>query len=514
MRKLRWIAAIGFLLLLLFAFWQLRGSQTKIEPQELGRLVSEELIYADDGSVDFVAMLDRWAARDVQPGDNAYVDYCRIIGPSKMESEQWAMMCRVLGAQSLEAAQHYILFEGAEAMSAPGNRPSWEDLTLRPWRGEEFPRAEVWIKQNEGLINPIRAASQKSDYFCPMSPFVHPNERQIQMVEASPDDFVNMRELARFMAAHAMRAVSQGDLDTGLADLTTLHRMAGQLAQGSTTVQRLVAASFDRWAVIAAASAIGSATWKPTQLADYRQFLREKPLELSFAPCISIAERFMVLDAVQSVQRWGADVLQGAGKGSVDKDQEKWSSVDWPMVANVVTEKYDAIIAAMKTTDDLDRLRELQSVEDNLMPNYSGFDLFLLKFKGASARSKVIGEILASLFIPAAPTLVATEIRTKMQREMLDLGLAIAEYRLDNGKPPETLELLVPKYVDAVPLDRFSGEPLIYRVYDDGFELISVGRDGKFDDDPTPDSSKDIRFVARPYQPAAAETPPQAALTK
>lgn len=55
-------------------------------------------------------------------------------------------------------------------------------------------------------------------------------------------------------------------------------------------------------------------------------------------------------------------------------------------------------------------------------------------------------------------------------------AIACERYRIANGKWPETLEALVPTYLDAVPLDPYTGKPLLYRVLSDGAVVYSVGR--------------------------------------
>ena len=61
---------------------------------------------------------------------------------------------------------------------------------------------------------------------------------------------------------------------------------------------------------------------------------------------------------------------------------------------------------------------------------------------------------------------------------MLVTELAIDEYRLERGHLPESLAELVPRYLPSIPLDPFSGQPLVYRQRSDGYLLYSVGANG------------------------------------
>jgi len=56
-------------------------------------------------------------------------------------------------------------------------------------------------------------------------------------------------------------------------------------------------------------------------------------------------------------------------------------------------------------------------------------------------------------------------------------ALAIQRYRLANDRLPDTLDDLVPDYLDAVPIDPFDGEQLRYKKLEVGFVVYSIGED-------------------------------------
>jgi len=60
----------------------------------------------------------------------------------------------------------------------------------------------------------------------------------------------------------------------------------------------------------------------------------------------------------------------------------------------------------------------------------------------------------------------------------LQAALGCERYRLAHGKWPTTLDAIVPQYLSAVPLDPFSGQPLLYRLLPDGVAIYSVGANG------------------------------------
>jgi hypothetical protein len=60
-------------------------------------------------------------------------------------------------------------------------------------------------------------------------------------------------------------------------------------------------------------------------------------------------------------------------------------------------------------------------------------------------------------------------------------ALALRLYRKENGRYPENLQQLVPKYLPSMPIDPYDGKPLRYRKLQKGFKVWSVGGNRKDD---------------------------------
>ena len=60
-------------------------------------------------------------------------------------------------------------------------------------------------------------------------------------------------------------------------------------------------------------------------------------------------------------------------------------------------------------------------------------------------------------------------------------GLACRLFKSRNGGYPETLEALVPAILNEVPIDPFTGKPLVYRREGEGFIVYSLGSNQKDD---------------------------------
>jgi hypothetical protein len=75
----------------------------------------------------------------------------------------------------------------------------------------------------------------------------------------------------------------------------------------------------------------------------------------------------------------------------------------------------------------------------------------------------------------------ARHLRSEAEIRLLHADIAIELFRRKNERYPSSLSELVPACVNTVPLDPFSGQPLIYRVTTNSYLLYSIGPDRKDD---------------------------------
>ncbi len=92
------------------------------------------------------------------------------------------------------------------------------------------------------------------------------------------------------------------------------------------------------------------------------------------------------------------------------------------------------------------------------------------------------GGFLTRMIVPALGRVMELESRTQAQRLVAYCALSVEQYRLALGRLPESLDELVPQYLDTVPQDPFDGQPLRYRVLERGFVVYSIGEDLSDDD--------------------------------
>ncbi len=82
-----------------------------------------------------------------------------------------------------------------------------------------------------------------------------------------------------------------------------------------------------------------------------------------------------------------------------------------------------------------------------------------------------------SYFMPTIYRAIEFDLQNMTSLRVASVGLTVQRYRLANGTLPETLEALVPDFLDTTPLDPFDGQPLRYKKLDPGFVVYSIGKD-------------------------------------
>ncbi len=84
---------------------------------------------------------------------------------------------------------------------------------------------------------------------------------------------------------------------------------------------------------------------------------------------------------------------------------------------------------------------------------------------------------VSRMTIPGFSRSVELWIRGIADSRALRAGLACERYRLATGAWPETLDDLVPRYLEAAPIDPFDGKPIRYAHIEEGIKLWSIGMD-------------------------------------
>ncbi len=118
---------------------------------------------------------------------------------------------------------------------------------------------------------------------------------------------------------------------------------------------------------------------------------------------------------------------------------------------------------------------------------------------------------LTRIYMPAFSAVAVRFARTDALRDAAILGLSCELYRSKHGEYPDSLDELVPEFLDAIPPDPFTGKPFVYKKRPDGegFIVYSVGPnladDGGVSDRAT--GKDDIAWERKPLENVAGDEP-------
>ncbi len=486
----------------------------KVDP--IRHTVSEETTYITeplrpDGSVDYVAELNRRHRQGVTPRNNAAVLFWKAVGPKEILPEYRAKYFGMLGIRPLREKGHYFVdYAGfvtrrkgspeapPPAQDAEIQGEAWERLALvtqRPWTQEEFPVLAKWLTANERPLKLLVEASKRPRRYDPLCCRVRTTLISVPLP-------ANMYpEVAQSLCIRAMLRLGEGKVEKSRDDLLACHRLARLASQGQTLVEACTAFSVEETACTGDRVLLQRAHLGAAQIAEMREDLDRLPPMLPMIDKLDV-ERFTYLDTMSDYSRQGIrsvtegftmlaeiDAAEyGALMGTVDllSQHADERTADWDVVLRMGNSWYDRIVEAYRRPTAMKRMEALSKIEADLRKlkksaaDAKSLEKQMLDDPG-QALSERLGQILLIFFFGDPTHFAEVENRATMRFELVKLGFALAAYRTDHGNYPARLGDLVPDYVTEVPADIFTGSALRYRRQREGYLLYSVGINGKSD---------------------------------
>jgi len=186
--------------------------------------------------------------------------------------------------------------------------------------------------------------------------------------------------------------------------------------------------------------------------------------------------------------------------------RSKKGKVDWNEVLRICNRHFDSVLVAHKIKSRSARTRRLEEIANQAEAKLDGVRMDWLSFVDRDLFFKKVTEraspkerapLIAALFITTfdmSKSCAAVHDRGQCVADQARLALALAGFRAENGKYPDRLVELVPKYISPIPDDMYSEKPFVYRREGSAYVLKSVGPNG---DEEQPDEypNDDITIV-------------------
>jgi hypothetical protein len=528
-RKKRWIAVLLVGLPSLFFVWRfywLRWSADELILARDTTFIKEPL--RADGYPDYVAALNAQCRDGVTPENNAAVALLRIVGPASIPLGHRPRFFGMLGIPSLPADGDY--FQSWEEfvertpvterpMAPHGSEVHPDDYVLdlinqlgrRPWRHGDHPLAAVWLEENGKYLDEAVSSCQQPRFYAPMVDTGKPlpfYETQAPLTNA-------VRSLARAFCARAMLRAAEKDIAGAWNDTFACRRLGRLVGQGPTLVDGLVGRGVENIAFATECQLLACSTLAPGEWGGIRRRLDELAQPLPLDDRLHIADRFAVLESICSVAQHGIRAVEmdddGFVGGSIDSAA---TSADWNIVLRIANQWMDRLVEVARMEDAGARSEARENLVTDIrevgasVKRPAGLFAALVSRKAASQK---VGHILVALFCESSTVAIAAESRHETNNKLMRLGLALAEYNSAHGGFPETLDVLVPKYLENVPMDSTTGQPFVYMKEDAGYLLYSFGINGVDDGAKSYDDGGDFDDLAiriPPQEPTSRPTKP------
>ena len=465
----------GAVAVLSFILWRVSvlfvGSKLEIGPETT--FVNGPL--TADGRIDYETALHERLSEGVTPDNNAAVLIDRAFGPAAISGPvaiSMSMRGRYferLGIEPLPEQGDYVVtqttFTQQKLDGVPDRAERQEEIfkelgraQQRPWTEDECPLAAEWLAANEKPLELIEEATKRPRFYSPLV-------TSGQLLEGA-SNLQNLREAARLLVSRAMFRLGHDDIAGAWSDFLACHRLARLIAQQSQTlIEFLVAAAVDAVATAGDAALIAhglSAEQARQCLTDHTAL----PARMPIADVFHLGERLVSLDAMQST----------AGS----------AGFDFNVTMRRTNQVFDDIIAAMKLKGAQNRRDAFARLETDLKQRAqaSRHPLRLVAgyvINSRKAISNSVSDTLVMLMVPAFTQAQIADDRTRIKSDLVRVGFALAAHRAELGGYPKELDALVPKYLEALPLDRMVDQPLRYVVRENGFLLYSIGANGRDD---------------------------------
>ncbi len=296
-----------------------------------------------------------------------------------------------------------------------------------------------------------------------------------------------MREAARLLTVDTRWALEQGDTERATRNIEALLGISSQVTEGKLLVSSLVGYAIHAMTMAVIDECLHSdATFSDAQL----ERIHAAVAKVEVDQMVDLAaERAMFMDLVQKTY---TDDGQGDGRitatgldlwekvtTNVSSSQTKPSGWSFESVTKRALAPTSLLFLATRKqlTDKADEL--FQRMETAIKAEVSGD----AKAEEAQSLEREIGELSVAyapikLLFPAIAMARQATVRVKLNADAVQVALAVIRYQRQHGQWPESLDALVGTFVERVPTDPYDGQPLRYRLQDDGFVIYSVGVNG------------------------------------
>lgn len=505
------IALAVVLLLIGWQAWQYFTAGITVSPQTT--VITAPL--AADGYPDFERYLVQLQSQGVTTQNNAAVLLWKALGPGQLDPGEQRLLKAALGIDEKPVATSVLQplddravraklrtwlggKQTAERAAFAGSYGDSSDrtslstghaideivrlATARPWRAEQIPPLAAWVTANDAAIDLIAAASERPRYWSP-SP---------QLLDGRFDDLSSLhlpltgrlRDAAAALAARAMHRAGSGSLREAWRDVLAQFRLSRLAAQKTFQVEQFIALSLQERATEQTLAILSQADLPADLAAEILADLQSLPPLPRLADVIDQRTRLQVIASATGavvgrypLSWWGGQYAPA----SLQAVATLASQTDGNAILRDLNQVLDQAVAIGRIADRAQRDLAIDVWREDIdrrAARIGGWGRTLGSVLSKRMRTDAVADILLVSRMPDLRAAYRTEDRGQVERDLLLVAAALAVYRTEQGEYPQALDALAPGILAAVPVDRYTDEPLRYGRRSAGYMLYSVSENG------------------------------------
>lgn len=316
----------------------------------------------------------------------------------------------------------------------------------RSWDPNHLENAQAFLADNKACLELLFTGADIGYCFRPID-FTQGHNVRLDWLSET-------RDCARLLCLASRIAVQQGDVDEALRAVEAIFPLT-ESVKAPVIVMNLVRLSVWRLAIAQIEDLLAYQALSLEQLQRLDAWLGPMESTDGFTQCM-IGERCSSLYLFEMPPQEVAMYFNDNGVGL------------WPLLS--IPRKFLGF-------HDLDALSCINAMQAHI-------DITDLPRHEAYQRSRAVGAeyedelgMLTRMLMPAMGRVYEIELIAVAKTVAARTALAVERYRQDKGRLPETLDQLVPAFIEQLALDPFDGQPLRYRLLEKGYVVYTVGTD-------------------------------------
>jgi len=339
----------------------------------------------------------------------------------------------------------------------PNDLENFRNLWPGDMNDDQLQMAKQCIESNKQALDFLKQALSKKYYWKPL--YTENNE----ILKA---DLINLRGVRKAVYLSNLEAklmARQSQIEPALIQLTDIYKMGTFIAGPKLLIEQLVGIAIGALSVQSAFQIIDRTNPSTAILEDFQK--RITTLSSSRPFIISYESERLIID----------DEVQRNYTGLVNRKLFAEPNVFFWRTFQIIRGYPWADMEKRKGAMVYDYL-SASALKTPWQLHSEGNDI------GGVVEEMSKGTYLLSMLVPNYSVLSRISYRTQVHTDGLITAIAILRFKADKGLYPQDLQELVSAgYLDKLPIDPFSGSPLVYKISGESFMLYSFAYD--LDDD-------------------------------